>query len=293
MASRLCCDATAARARSRPPHRTRASAMWMTRVAISHPVFATMVMVALSVLGIFSYQRLRVEAMPDVRPPFVAIKVDYPGASPEQFENDVAKPIENAVNTVAGVKRLLSASYEGFGWTWIEFRLNVDQDRVLQETRDKIAQIRATFPREVKDPVVSRGGDENEQPVAFYALMGNSLSDRQLTAIGEQIVQKGLERVAGVGRVSLGGKVTRQIHVRADPARLTAMGLTVDQVMMAVKSANVAIPVGTVTKGSAEAIVRVDGRVASPKDFGRIVVARKAGVPVLLSQVAEIVDTEQ
>ena len=100
--------------------------MWMTRVAINHPVFATMVMVALTVLGIFSYERLRVEAMPDVRPPFVAIKVDYPGASPEQFENDVAKPIENAVNTVAGVKRLLSASYEGFGWTWVEFRLNVD-----------------------------------------------------------------------------------------------------------------------------------------------------------------------
>src|SRR5581483_499156 len=107
-------------------------AMWMTRVAINHPVFATMVMVALSVLGIFSYQRLRVEAMPEVRPPFVAVKVEYPGASP--------KPIENAVNQVAGVKRLLSASYEGFGWTWIEFRLNVDQDRVLQETRDKVAQ---------------------------------------------------------------------------------------------------------------------------------------------------------
>src|SRR3954470_22738574 len=195
MASRPCCDATAARARSRPPHRTRASAMWMTRVAISHPVFATMVMFALTVLGIVSYQRLRVEAMPDVRPPFVQIRVDYPGASPEQMENDVAKPIENAVNTVAGVKRLLSASYEGFGWTWVEFRLNVDQDRVVQETRDKIAQIRATFPREVKDPVVQRGGDENEEPVAFYALTGDNLSERQLTALAEQVVQKGLERV--------------------------------------------------------------------------------------------------
>jgi hydrophobic/amphiphilic exporter-1 (mainly G- bacteria), HAE1 family len=267
--------------------------MWMTRVSINHPVFATMVMFALTVLGIVSYQRLRVEAMPDVRPPFVQVRVDYPGASPEQMENDVAKPIENAVNTVAGVKRLLSASYEGFGWTWIEFRLNVDQDRVLQETRDKIAQIRPTFPREVKDPVVTRGGDENEEPVAFYALTGQGLSDRQLTALGEQVVQKGLERVSGVGRVSLHGKVTRQIQVRADPARLTALGLTVDQVMMAVKSANVAVPVGTVTKGSAEAIVRVDGRIASPKDFGKIVVARKAGVPILLSQVAEVFDTEQ
>jgi HAE1 family hydrophobic/amphiphilic exporter-1 len=267
--------------------------MWITRVSISHPVFATMVMVALTVLGIFSYQRLRLEAMPDVRPPFVAVKVEYPGASPEQFENDVAKPIENAVNQVAGVKRLLSASYEGFGWTWIEFRINVDQDRVLQEVRDKVAQIRATFPRDVKDPVVQRGGDENDEPVAFYALVGESLSARQLTTLGEQVVQKGLERVNGVGRVALGGTVTRQIQVRVDAGRLTAMGLTVDQVVAALRAANVAVPVGTVANRSAEAIVRVDGRVTAPRDFGRIIVARKNGVPVHLSQVAEIVDGER
>src|SRR5256885_5237495 len=159
--------------------------MWMTRVAINHPVFATMVMVALSVLGTFSYQRLRVEAMPEIQFPFVAIYVVYPGASPEQMENDVAKPIENAVNQVAGVKRLLSASYEGFGWTWIEFRLNVDQDRVLQEVRDRVAQIRATFPREVRDPVVQRGGDENDEPVAFYALVGEKVAPRELTRLAE------------------------------------------------------------------------------------------------------------
>src|SRR5258706_7437238 len=189
--------------------------MWMTRVAIHHPVFATMVMVALTVLGIFSYQRLRVEAMPEVRPPFAAIKVEYPGASPEQVENDVAKPIENAVNQVAGVKRLLSASYEGFGWTWIELRLNVDQDRVLQEVRDRVAQIRASFPRDVKNPVVQRGGDENDEPVAFYGLVGETLSARQLTTLAEQVVQKALEPVNAVGRVSLGGTVPRQIQVRA------------------------------------------------------------------------------
>jgi hydrophobic/amphiphilic exporter-1 (mainly G- bacteria), HAE1 family len=267
--------------------------MWITRVSISHPVFATMVMVALTVLGIFSYQRLRLEAMPDVRPPFVAVRVDYPGASPEQFENDVAKPIENAVNQVAGVKRLLSASYEGFGWTWIEFRINVDQDRVLQEVRDKVAQIRASFPRDVKDPVVQRGGDENDEPVAFYALLGDGLPARELTTLAEQVVQKGLERVNGVGRVALGGTVTRQIQVRVDPARLTAMGLTVDQVVSALKAANVAVPVGTVSNRSAEAIVRVDGRISAPKDFARIIVARKNGVPIHLGQIAEVIDGER
>ncbi|HTL27272.1 MAG TPA: efflux RND transporter permease subunit, partial [Burkholderiales bacterium] len=267
--------------------------MWMTRVAISHPVFATMVMVALAVLGMFSYQRLRVEAMPDVRPPWVQVRVDYPGASPEQVENDVAKPIENAVNTVAGIKRLLSASYEGLGFTWIEFRLDVDQDRVLQEVRDKVAQVRAGFPREVKDPVVQRGGDENDEPVAFYGLIGEGLSQRDLTMLAEQVVQKGLERVNGVGRVTLGGTVSRQIQVRVDPVKLTALGLTIDQVVTALRNANVAVPVGTVSNRTHESIVRVDGRISAPQDFGKIVVARRMNAPILLSQIAEIVDGER
>jgi hydrophobe/amphiphile efflux-1 (HAE1) family protein len=267
--------------------------MWMTRVSINHPVFATMVMVALTVLGAFSYQRLRVEAMPDVRPPWVSIQVAYPGASPEQVENDVAKPIENAVNTVAGVKRLLSASYEGIGYTWIEFRLDVDQDRVLQEVRDKVAQIRGGFPREVKDPVVQRGGDENDEPVAFYALLASGLTQRQLTTLAEQVVQKGLERVRGVGRVALGGTATRQIQVRIDPVRLTAIGLTVDQVVNALRAANVSVPVGTLSNDQTESIVRVDGRITSPQNFGKIIVTRKNGVPILLSQIAEVVDTER
>ncbi len=266
--------------------------MWMTRVSINHPVFATMVMVALTVLGVFSYQRLRVEAMPDVRPPYVSIQVAYPGASPEQVENDVAKPIENAANTVAGIKRLLSASYEGVGYTWIEFRLDVDQDRVLQDVRDKVAQIRGQFPRDVKDPVIERGGDENDQPVAFYALLADKLTPRELTTLAEQVVQKGFERVRGVGRVALSGSVTRQIQVHIDPVRLTAIGLTVDQVVNALRSANVSFPVGTISNALTESIVRVDGRITSPRDFGKIIVTRKNGVPILLSQIATVVDTE-
>jgi len=266
--------------------------MWMTRVSINHPVFATMVMVALTVLGVFSYQRLGVEAMPDVRPPYVSIRVAYPGASPEQVENDIAKPIENAANTVAGIKRLLSASYEGVGYTWIEFRLDVDQDRVLQDVRDKVAQIRGQFPRDVKDPVIQRGGDENDQPVAFYALLADKLTPRELTTLAEQVVQKGFERVRGVGRVALGGSVTRQIQVRIDPVRLTAIGLSVDQVVNALRAANVSFPVGTISNELTESIVRVDGRITAPQDFGKIIVTRKNGVPILLSQIAAVVDTE-
>jgi len=268
--------------------------MWMTRVSINHPVFATMVMVALLVLGVFSYNKLRVEAMPDIELPMVQIFVSYPGASPEQVENDISKPIENAVNTVAGVKRILSRSDEGRSFTWVEFRLDVDTTRVLQETRDKLAQIRAGFPRDAKDPIVERaGGGENEQPVATFALMGAGQSQRALTLLAEQVVQKAFERVNGVGRVDLGGTVTRQILVQVEPSKLVAFGISVDQVVQALRSANISVPVGTITSTTADAIVRVDGRMGSAADFGRIIVARKGGVPVLLSQVAEVRDTEK
>jgi HAE1 family hydrophobic/amphiphilic exporter-1 len=266
--------------------------MWMTRVSINHPVFATMVMVALTVLGLFSYARLGVEPMPDVAPPGVMIWVNYPGASPEQVENDLAKPIENAANTVAGVKRILSRSDEGRSLTWVEFRLDVDTTRAMQEVRDKLAQIRASFPRDAKDPIVQRAETENDQPVASFALMGSGKTPRELTLIAEQIVQKGFERVNGVGRVELGGTVTRQVQARVDPARLTAHGLTVDQVVTALRSANVSVPVGTISNRTSESIVRVDGRLSSAAEFGKIIVARRAGVPILLEQVAEVVDAE-
>jgi len=268
--------------------------MWMTRVSINQPVFATMVMVALTVLGLFSYARLGVEPMPDISPPGVQIWINYPGASPEQVENDLAKPVENAVNTVAGVKRILSRSDEGRSLTWVEFRLDVDTTRAMQEVRDKLAQIRAGFPRDAKDPVVQRAETENDQPVASFALLGKGRSQRELTLIAEQVVQKGFERINGVGRVDLGGTVTRQIQVRVDPAKLTAFGLTVDQVLQALRTANVSVPVGTISNLTSESIVRVDGRLSSPTDFNRIIVARQkgSGAPILLSQVAEVVDGE-
>jgi len=267
--------------------------MWMTRVAIAHPVFATMVMVALTVLGIFSYARLGVQPLPDVSPPGLSIWIAYPGASPEQVENDLAKPVENAVNTVAGVKRLLSRSDEGRSLTWVEFRYDVDMTRATQEVRDKLAQIRASFPREAKDPVVQRINAEEQQPVATFALLSGTRTPRELTLLAEQVVQKGFERVNGVGRVELSGTVTRQVQVRIDPARLTALGLTVDQVLSALRTANVSVAVGTVYNATAETIVRVDGRLARPEQFEQIIVARRNGVPILLSQVARTIDAER
>ena len=116
--------------------------MWITRVSINNPVFATMVMVALTVLGIFSYARLRVEQMPDVTLPFLIVQTQYPGASPEAVEIDVTRPIETAVNGVAGVRLVRSFTLEGISSVFIEFRLDTDMIRAMSDVRDKVAQVR-------------------------------------------------------------------------------------------------------------------------------------------------------
>src|ERR1700752_1479002 len=125
--------------------------MWITKTSIQNPVFATMVMVALMVLGLFSYKSLNVESMPSIQFPFAAIEVRYPGASPEAVENDITRPIEDIVNTVSGIKTIRANSWEGRSGVYLEFELSTNMDRAMQELRDKVALVRPNFPREAKD----------------------------------------------------------------------------------------------------------------------------------------------
>jgi len=267
--------------------------MWMTRTAINHPVFATMVMLALTVVGLYSSAYLGAEAMPDVKPPYASINVDYPGASPEQVENDIAKPLENAANGVAGVKSITTLVREGSAHIFVEFKDNVDINRAIQETRDRVAQARGSLPRDAREPYVGRADTDNDQPVMTLSLSSASRSQRDMSVIAEQIVQKGIERASGVGNVVLGGTVTRQIQVKIDPARMASFGVTIDQVDAALKAENTSVPVGIVHNDKSEAIVRVDGRMKTPADFDRIIVARKAGSAVRLGQIAETVDAQK
>ncbi|HET9206567.1 MAG TPA: efflux RND transporter permease subunit, partial [Burkholderiaceae bacterium] len=185
--------------------------MWITRVAIHNPVFAAMVMVALCVLGLFSYLRLNVEQMPDVTPPAAFIDVVYPGASPEAVEREINKPLEEALNSIAGVKRITSRSFEGRGQASIEFTFNVDINRAMQELRDKVALVQSRFPRDAKAPTIARFFNDNSQPVVVMALLSATRSPRELSMLAEQIVAKRLTRVDGVATVDLSGLATREV----------------------------------------------------------------------------------
>ncbi len=267
--------------------------MWITRTSIDNPVFAAMVMIGITVLGLFSYARLNVEQMPDVSLPFVMILTPYPGAAPEAVENDVTKPIEYAVNQVPGVKEILSNSLEGQSQVFVKLRLSTDVAQALQDVRDKLAPVRTAFPRDVRDPLVSRVDNQNSQPVISLAVTSATTGLRELTSITDQTIVKGLENLPGVARVDVSGRVARQILIQVRPEAMAALGIGVDQVMNAIRDANQDVPAGRITRGARDAVVRVDGKIRDPSQFGRIIVAQQGGGAVYLSQVADVIDGEK
>ena len=267
--------------------------MWITRVSIKNPVFATMVMVGIVVLGLFSYARLRVEQMPDVTLPYLQVLTIYPGASPEVVESDVTKPLENTVNTVSGVKRIYSNSWEGRSQVFVEFRLGTDVTRAIQDARDKIALVRPTFPRDVKDPQVLRVEIEDNRPTVSLAVLSPTVDLRELTSLTDQTIVKALENIPGVAQIDVNGRVTRQILIQIKPSALASFGIGIDQVMSAVQTANQDVPAGRITRGQSDSIVRVEGKIKDPAQFARIIVAQQGGGPVYLSQVADVIDGEK
>jgi hydrophobe/amphiphile efflux-1 (HAE1) family protein len=264
--------------------------MWITRVSIKHPVFATMVMVGLMVLGLFSYRGLGVENMPNVEIPAVFIETQYPGASPEQVENDVTRPIEEAANTVGGIKTIRASSFEGRSGVGIEFQLTVNMDRAVQELRDRISTVRGGFPREVREPVVYRQEGDNAQPVLQMSLTSPTMSLRDLTMLTDQVIVKRLQAVAGVGQIRVNGKQNRQVLVDIRPEQLRSLNVGIDEVMAAITATNANLPAGRISHGERENLVRIEGKMKEARDFKRIIVAQRASGPVYLSQVAEISD---
>lgn len=267
--------------------------MWITKTSINQPVFATMVMAALLVLGVFSYNRLRVERMPDIQFPVVFIQVLYPGASPEAVENDITRPIEEVVNTVNGVHLIRSNSWEGKSETYIELRLDANVERAVQDVRDKVALVRPGFPREVKDPLILRGDFDNAQPVVGLAVTSDTRSLRELSTLTDQLIVKRYQNVVGVGQVQVFGGRARQILVNLKPAQMVSQSVGVDEIVRAIQAANMDVPAGRVEHGPTEQLVRVEGKIKDPAGFRKIIVAQRAKGPVYLDQVADVVDGEK
>ncbi len=266
--------------------------MWFTRVSIANPVFATMMMAALLVLGLFSYSRLPVEQFPDVSFPVVVIETLYPGASPENVEEEVTRKIEESVNTISGIKTLSSRSYEGRSVVIVEFDLDIDPKLAAQDVREKIALIRSGFRDEIKEPKVSRFNPD-DFPIVSVAVTSAKRSLRDLTTVADQVVKKRLENVAGVGQATLVGGLQREIRVSMRLDDLEAQKVGADQVIQALRTENQELPAGTLLSPSQEKVVQIKARLDTPQDFRNLIVARRGGSAVTLGQLADVEDGQQ
>lgn len=267
--------------------------MWMTRVSIRYPVFATMVMAALCVLGLFAYQRLGVEQMPDITLPGAWVEIMYPGASPEAVERELAKPLEESVNTIAGIRRLTSRSLEGRAQMQVEFTLDVDMGRAMQDLRDRISAAQSAFPKDAKQPTIARWNTENSQPVITLALMSTQRSLRELSIWAEQDIARRLQRVEGVARVDLGGVTRREVRLDLDPERLRAYGVTPAEISTALREANADQPVGVLADDRQDTLLRIEGRMREPKQFEDVIVARRGSLALTLKDFGVLVERER
>ncbi len=273
--------------------------MWFTRVSLHNPVFATMVMAAFVVLGLFAYQRLQIDQFPNIDFPVVVITTEYPGASPEIVETEVSKKIEEGVNSIAGINSLISRSYEGQSVVVIEFQLHINGRKAADDVREKVGLVRPLLRTEVKEPRILRF-DPSSRAIWSLAVLpdaataqGQAPSAVELTNWADQVLKKRLENVRGVGSVTLVGGTKREINLYLNPQAMEAMGVSADQVVQAVRSENQDVPVGAIRSLSQDRVIQVQARMLRPEDFGNIIVARRGTSVVRLSQVATVHDGPQ
>jgi len=262
--------------------------MKLADVSIKRPVFATMMILSLVVLGLFALTRLNVDLYPDVDFPYVVVTTVLPGAGPEQIEFDVAKQVEDAVNTIEGVKHIESRSQENVSMVIIEFRLEIDGKQAAQDVREKVAAIRSELPDEIEDPVIQRY-DPASEPIITLTVSGER-SEKDLTTLTKEVIKKRLENVPGVGNVKLVGGAEREININVDLERLKAYSLSINDVVQSVGASNVEIPGGNLNQGSRQLLLRTMGKFRSIKDFNNIIIVNNNGNIVRLSEIAEVVD---
>lgn len=263
--------------------------MFLSDISIKRPVFATMMMVALVVVGSVAFLRLSVDEYPDVTYPVIVAQTQYPGASPEVVEREVSKPLEEALNTTEGLKEITSTSTEGASLVRLQFHLGVDVTKMQPEVQGKIGRIRRQLPRDIEEPVIIRF-DPNDRPIISIAMRSDARPMRELTDLGREVIKPRLEAIPGVGGVQLVGGATREIRVELDPVALRAYGLSPAAVAAALDRENQEVPAGRIQRGNGERLVRITGRVTDPAAFGDVTIAVRNGAPIRVRDVATVVD---
>ncbi len=265
--------------------------MWISDFSIRRPVFAVMLVLALVALGFISLGRLGVDLFPRVEFPYIVVTSVLEGADPETMESEVSDILEENINTISGIESLRSINTAGVSRVLIEFGLNENVDVKAQDVRDRVSLAMADLPDDLNPPIIEKV-DPDGAPIMSVMISGD-LPIAELTRFADDVVKEALERLPGVGSVSLIGGREREIRIWLDANRLRSLGLTANDVVRAIRRENAQIPGGRLETGGAtlEFGITTEGEVQSVQEFENLVVAfRENGGPTLLRDVARVVD---
>ena len=252
-------------------------------ICIRRPVFASMLILSLVVVGLASYFNLDVDRFPSVDLPTIRVSTRLPGASPAEVEAQISQPLEEAINTIEGIKELRSVNGAGISFIIVTFELNRDIEAAASDVRDRVSTVLRDLPRDIDPPNISKS-DNDLSPVLTIALSGDR-AQRELTEIGDKIVKVQIERSAGVGEVEIVGGLERAISVWIDADRLAAYQIPITAVREAIAQQNVNIPGGNVTTSLREQTLRTMGRITDPKAFNDLVIVTRNGSPIRIRDI--------
>src|SRR6266496_2751002 len=271
---------------SSPPPEMRG--VGIADLCIKRPVFATMINLFLVVLGWFSFKDIGIDQFPNVELPIITVTTTLRGASPEEMETSVTKPLEEIINTIQGIDELNSTTREGVSQIIVTFLLERNRDIAAQDVRDKVNTILSQLPPGTQTPIIDKF-DLDAVPV--LSLSVSAPRDlKEISYITEKSIKENLETVPDVGSVTMAGARTRAVQVSVDVEKLRAYSLTIDDVRTALANQNLEVPGGRLNQPEREVVLRTLGRMQSVKDFNDIIVANFGGQPVFLKDVAGVDD---
>ena len=261
---------------------------WLANVSVRRPVFATVLVLVIAVLGLAGYAQLGVDRFPKVDFPTVVVVTRLPGAAPGEIETEVSDKIEEAVNTISGIDELRSISSEGVSQVIVTFVLEKDVDVAAQEVRERVNTALGSLPSGAEAPVVMKF-DADATPVLFVAVNAPAPLG-EITEVADKVVRRRIESVRGVGQVNVLGGTKRQVNVVLDAERLRAHGLTAVDVQRTIAGSNLTVPGGRVEAGPDQQVLRVRGRVESPAEVADLVLRDQGGQRVTVGDVAKVED---
>ncbi len=258
--------------------------------SIRHPIPSLVLFLVLMVLGWLSFLSLPITRFPNIDVPVIQVMVTQSGAAPSELETQVAKKIEDAVAGVTGVKHQTTTLTEGQSVTMVEFRLEIDADRALNDVKDAVARIRSDLPRTIEEPIIQRIQIEG-LPIVTYAVRAPSMSPEELSWFVDDTIKRRLQSVGGVSAVDRIGGVTREIHITLDPDRLLALGLTAGEVNRQVRATNVDLAGGRGEIAEREQAIRTLAGKKSVEDLANTSIALPGGRNIRLNEIATVTDT--